>query len=148
MRFVAHWGCGGRVVSTSWGESLVPTGTGPGERRVRRASLGFGSDERSTLERAAGKRARRPVDLYEYQARDLFAAHGVPVCRADRRDARGGRAAARELGGTVVVKAQVKTGGRGKAGGVKLAELARRGAGAGRGDPRAWTSRATPCTGC
>jgi succinyl-CoA synthetase beta subunit len=62
------------------------------------------------------------VDLYEYQAKDLFAAHGVPVLpgRTVQTAAEAGEAAA-ELGGTVVVKAQVKTGGRGKAGGVKLA---------------------------
>jgi succinyl-CoA synthetase beta subunit len=62
------------------------------------------------------------VDLYEYQAKDLFAAHGVPVLPgkvADTPDE--ARAVAEELGQTVVVKAQVKTGGRGKAGGVKLA---------------------------
>ena len=63
------------------------------------------------------------MDLFEYQARDMFERHGVPVL--------GGvvattpaeaRTAAEQLGGgTVVVKAQVKTGGRGKAGGVKLA---------------------------
>jgi succinyl-CoA synthetase beta subunit len=62
------------------------------------------------------------VDLYEYQAKDLFHAHGVPVLpgRVATTSAQA-RAAAAELGGTVVVKAQVKTGGRGKAGGVKLA---------------------------
>ena len=64
------------------------------------------------------------MDLYEYQARDMFEKHGVPVL--------GGivattpaeaRAAAEKLGGgVVVVKAQVKVGGRGKAGGVKLAK--------------------------
>jgi succinyl-CoA synthetase beta subunit len=62
------------------------------------------------------------VDLYEYQAKDLFGAHGVPVLPgsvADTPDQ--ARAIAEELGQTVVVKAQVKTGGRGKAGGVKLA---------------------------
>lgn len=63
------------------------------------------------------------MDLYEYQARDLFEAHGVPVLRgivATTPDE--AQAAATELGGgTVVVKAQVKVGGRGKAGGVKLA---------------------------
>ncbi|MDU7239524.1 ADP-forming succinate--CoA ligase subunit beta [Actinomyces sp.] len=63
------------------------------------------------------------MDLYEYQARDLFEAHGVPVLRgivATTPDE--AQAAANELGGgTVVVKAQVKVGGRGKAGGVKLA---------------------------
>jgi len=63
------------------------------------------------------------VDLYEYQAKDLFGAHGVPVvpgriCTTPQE----AREAAAEIGGLVVVKAQVKTGGRGKAGGVKLAE--------------------------
>ena len=62
------------------------------------------------------------MDLYEHQARDVFAAHGVPVPRgavADTADEAEVRA--RELDGPVVVKAQVKTGGRGKAGGVQLA---------------------------
>jgi succinyl-CoA synthetase beta subunit len=63
------------------------------------------------------------VDLFEYQARDLFAKHGVPVLSAKIADTpEEAEAAAAELGGRVVVKAQVKTGGRGKAGGVKLAE--------------------------
>ncbi len=63
------------------------------------------------------------VDLFEYQARDLFEAHGVPVLRGiTARTPQEARAAAEELGtDVVVVKAQVKTGGRGKAGGVKLA---------------------------
>ncbi|BDI23802.1 ADP-forming succinate--CoA ligase subunit beta [Herbiconiux sp. L3-i23] len=62
------------------------------------------------------------MDLYEYQARDMFESYGVPVLPgivADNPDEV--RAAAEKLGGTVVVKAQVKTGGRGKAGGVKVA---------------------------
>jgi succinyl-CoA synthetase beta subunit len=64
------------------------------------------------------------VDLYEYQAKDLFAKHGVPIGPGQRvaEDPDGVAAAAEEFGGRVVVKAQVKTGGRGKAGGVKLAE--------------------------
>jgi succinyl-CoA synthetase beta subunit len=63
------------------------------------------------------------VDLFEYQARDLFAKHGVPVLDAKIADTPAeAEAVAAELGGKVVVKAQVKTGGRGKAGGVKLAE--------------------------
>jgi succinyl-CoA synthetase beta subunit len=63
------------------------------------------------------------VDLYEYQAKDLFAAHGVPVLPgAVATTPAQARAAAARVGQTVVVKAQVKTGGRGKAGGVKLAE--------------------------
>ena len=62
------------------------------------------------------------MDLYEYQAKDLFAAHGVPVLPG-RTVTTADEAAvvATEIGGAVVVKAQVKTGGRGKAGGVKLA---------------------------
>ncbi|MBR7826275.1 ADP-forming succinate--CoA ligase subunit beta [Actinospica sp. MGRD01-02] len=63
------------------------------------------------------------MDLFEYQARDLFAKHGVPVLSAKIADTpEEAEAVAAELGGKVVVKAQVKTGGRGKAGGVKLAE--------------------------
>ncbi|WP_326571635.1 ADP-forming succinate--CoA ligase subunit beta [Actinacidiphila glaucinigra] len=62
------------------------------------------------------------MDLFEYQARELFARHGVPVLDAHVVDDPAEvRAAAERLGGQVVVKAQVKTGGRGKAGGVKLA---------------------------
>jgi len=63
------------------------------------------------------------VDLYEYQAKDLFAAHGVPVGPGQRvvTDASAAKDAAAEFGVPVVIKAQVKTGGRGKAGGVKLA---------------------------
>ncbi|MBO0828941.1 MAG: ADP-forming succinate--CoA ligase subunit beta [Streptosporangiales bacterium] len=63
------------------------------------------------------------MDLYEYQAKELFAKHGVPVMPqevAETPDA--ARIAAERFADTVVVKAQVKTGGRGKAGGVKLAE--------------------------
>nr|WP_218891304.1 ADP-forming succinate--CoA ligase subunit beta [Actinomycetospora corticicola] len=61
--------------------------------------------------------------MYEYQAKDLFAAHGVPVLPGRTVDtASDAETAAGEIGGAVVVKAQVKTGGRGKAGGVKLAK--------------------------
>ncbi|MFI2488175.1 ADP-forming succinate--CoA ligase subunit beta [Promicromonospora kroppenstedtii] len=63
------------------------------------------------------------MDLFEYQARDIFEKHGVPVLggvvATTVEEAREG--AEKLGGGTVVVKAQVKTGGRGKAGGVKLA---------------------------
>jgi succinyl-CoA synthetase beta subunit len=64
------------------------------------------------------------VDLFEYQARDLFEAHGVPVLKAVVADTpEQAIEAARTIGGAVVVvKAQVKAGGRGKAGGVKLAK--------------------------
>ena len=62
------------------------------------------------------------MDLYEYQARDLFEKHGVPVLPGVVASTPDEAAqAAQQLGGLVVVKAQVKTGGRGKAGGVKLA---------------------------
>jgi succinyl-CoA synthetase beta subunit len=66
------------------------------------------------------------VDLFEYQARDLFEAHGVPVLGgAVAFTPEEAGAAAASMGGRVVVKAQVKVGGRGKAGGVKLAESAK-----------------------
>ncbi|MEU1188714.1 ADP-forming succinate--CoA ligase subunit beta [Streptomyces sp. NPDC005859] len=62
------------------------------------------------------------MDLYEHQARELFAQHGILVPRAEVTDSpKEARVIARRLGGRVVVKAQVKTGGRGKAGGVRLA---------------------------
>ncbi|RSN48420.1 ADP-forming succinate--CoA ligase subunit beta [Streptomyces sp. WAC 04229] len=62
------------------------------------------------------------MDLYEHQARELFAEHGIVVPRADVTDSPArAREIARALGGRAVVKAQVKTGGRGKAGGVRLA---------------------------
>jgi succinyl-CoA synthetase beta subunit len=63
------------------------------------------------------------MDLFEYQARDLFESNSVPVLAgAVATTAEQARKAAAEIGGRVVVKAQVKVGGRGKAGGVKLAE--------------------------
>jgi len=65
------------------------------------------------------------VDLFEYQARDLFEAHQIPVLAgAVAATPEAAEAAADKMGGKVVVKAQVKIGGRGKAGGVKLAENA------------------------
>ena len=63
------------------------------------------------------------MDLFEYQARDIFEKHGVPVLAAAiATTAEEAEKAAEAIGGKVVVKAQVKVGGRGKAGGVKLAE--------------------------
>jgi succinyl-CoA synthetase beta subunit len=63
------------------------------------------------------------VDLYEYQGKELFRRFGIPVSDGRLATSPGeARAAAEELGGRVVVKAQVLTGGRGKAGGIKLAE--------------------------
>ena len=63
------------------------------------------------------------MDLFEYQARDLFESHSIPVLGgAVAFTPEEAEAAAAKMGGKVVVKAQVKVGGRGKAGGVKLAE--------------------------
>ena len=65
------------------------------------------------------------MDLFEYQARDLFESHQIPVLAgAVATTPEQAHAAATKMGGKVVVKAQVKVGGRGKAGGVKLAENA------------------------
>ncbi|EST39329.1 succinyl-CoA synthetase subunit beta [Streptomycetaceae bacterium MP113-05] len=62
------------------------------------------------------------MDLFEYQARDIFAKHDVPVLAGEVIDTpEAAREVTERLGGRAVVKAQVKTGGRGKAGGVKLA---------------------------
>jgi succinyl-CoA synthetase beta subunit len=65
---------------------------------------------------------RPALDLYEYQGKQLFELYGIPV--SDGRfvtSPEEARTAAEEIGGEVVVKAQVLTGGRGKAGGIKLA---------------------------
>ncbi|WP_226346576.1 ADP-forming succinate--CoA ligase subunit beta [Agilicoccus flavus] len=69
------------------------------------------------------------MDLFEYQARDMFEKHGVPVLAGEVAETVEQAAAAAERvgarsGGVTVVKAQVKTGGRGKAGGVKVAKTA------------------------
>ena len=69
------------------------------------------------------------MDLFEYQARDIFEKHGVPVLAGKfAATPEQAKAAAEEVGaksgGVTVVKAQVKTGGRGKAGGVKVAKSA------------------------
>jgi succinyl-CoA synthetase beta subunit len=62
------------------------------------------------------------LDLYEFQARDLFEKYQVPVLQGlIATTPEQAQKAAEQIGGTVVVKAQVKTGGRGKAGGVKVA---------------------------
>ena len=62
------------------------------------------------------------MKLQEYRSKEILARHGVPVAPGETAtDAAGARAAAERIGGPVVVKAQVLVGGRGKAGGVKLA---------------------------
>ena len=64
------------------------------------------------------------MDLYDYQARDLFERNTRCRCSpvSSPTHLEEVKAAAEKLGGVVVVKAQVKTGGRGKAGGVKVAQ--------------------------
>lgn len=83
-------------------------------------------DVRATLTRnssALGAEWECSVDLFEYQARNLFEKYGVPVLPGIVADTpEEVRAAAQKLGGVTVVKAQVKIGGRGKAGGVKVAK--------------------------
>ncbi|WP_144793529.1 ADP-forming succinate--CoA ligase subunit beta [Kocuria palustris] len=65
------------------------------------------------------------MDLFEYQARDIFEKHGVPVLQGIvATTPEEAKAAAEKIGGVTVVKAQVKVGGRGKAGGVKVAKTA------------------------
>ncbi len=63
------------------------------------------------------------MDLFEYQGKELFARHGIPVPSGEAAETpEAARTAAERIGGRVVVKAQVQVGGRGKAGGIKLAE--------------------------
>ena len=88
------------------------------------------------------------VNLHEYQARTLLKAAGIPMLDGDVASTpTEAEAIARRLGGTVVIKAQVHAGGRGKAGGVKLA----RNAGEAPTTPRrfwAWRSRVSPSRRC
>src|SRR5436190_11556838 len=71
---------------------------------------------------SAPARLARAMDLYEYQGKELFKRHGIAVSEGRLATTPlEARAAAEELGEPVVVKAQVLTGGRGKAGGIKLA---------------------------
>jgi succinyl-CoA synthetase beta subunit len=86
--------------------------------------LAHPSAHRGRAEREPGRLARA-LDLCEYQGKALFARYGIPVSEGRLATTpEEARAAAEELGGPVVVKAQVLTGGRGKAGGIKLAETA------------------------
>ena len=72
--------------------------------------------------RSGGGRLARALDLHEYQGKELFRRYGIPVSEGILATSpEGARAAAETLGGPVVVKAQVLIGGRGKAGGIKLA---------------------------
>ena len=88
------------------------------------------------------------MDLYEYQGKQLFARFGIPVSDGVvATTPEEARAAAEQLGGPVVVKAQVLVGGRGKAGGIKLAATPDE-AEAKAGQSSASTSAATSCAGC
>src|ERR671925_2020750 len=94
----------------------------PGRRRSA-----CGDPRRRSLPFAASLVAPRldsgRVDLYEYQGKELFRRYGIPVSEGKLATTpEEARAAAVEIGAQVVVKAQVLTGGRGKAGGVKLAD--------------------------
>src|SRR6185437_8228373 len=122
-----HARCDARVSTSCRVRAVSSTGrvARDGARRRRRRR------RRSPPRRPAGAAAagRAPtlesaaVDLYEYQGKELFGRFGIPVSEGRLATTpEEARRAAEELGGPVVVKAQVLTGGRGKAGGVKLAQ--------------------------
>jgi succinyl-CoA synthetase beta subunit len=100
---------------------------GSARRRARARLLVDAAVTRRAARRKQRTEIGPPVDLFEYQAKELFAEYGVPVPKdkvADTPEEAREITAAFAAEGTpeVVVKAQVKTGGRGKAGGVKLAD--------------------------
>jgi succinyl-CoA synthetase beta subunit len=65
------------------------------------------------------------MKLHEYQSKQIFANHGIPILQGRiALSAVEARAIAEELGGRVVIKSQVLTGGRGKAGGIRLVHTA------------------------
>src|SRR5204863_2947997 len=114
----APFGPSSPKISPSGTVNVAPSSACTSPYRFRRPSTTIASTafEPTRLTSAA-------VDLYEYQGKELFRRFDIPV--SDGRlatSAAEARAAAEELDGRVVVKAQVLTGGRGKAGGVKLAE--------------------------
>ena len=146
MRCVAHWTV--RVASgiDAVGCFTGATVTGPGQRgaRVRRRV----SARATRWGRLRDSGRGEPVDLYEYQAKDLFAQHGVPVCRAGPsrrpRRPRGGPRARRDRGRQGAGEDR-----RPRQGRRRQARRDRRGGGgARRRTSSAWTSRATPCTRC
>ena len=126
---------GGRHRSrrATWARSRPPgsPGSSPPVRRSTRSASG--SRRRSTRARRRRSSARlslrrperkaRPVDLFEYQGKQYFARYGIPVSPGGVADTVDEAVApGRRVGYPVVVKAQVKVGGRGKAGGIKLAD--------------------------
>src|ERR687893_574993 len=87
------------------------------------ALIGADSSEATARDETRRLVGSAPVDLYEYQGKELFGRFGIPVSEGRvATTPEEARQAAAELGGQVVVKAQVLTGGRGKAGGIKLAD--------------------------
>ncbi len=83
------------------------------------------------------------MDLLEYQGKQLFARHGVPVpAGKPARTVEEAVAAADEIGYPCAVKAQVQIGGRGKLGGIKIAHEPGRGRGTRRARSSGWTSAA------
>ena len=98
-------------------------------------------------DRRQQRRRGRRVDLYEYQGKQYFARFGIPTSPGGVADTVEEAVEQAETAGyPVVVKAQVKVGGRGKAGGIKLANDAGRGRARPPRPSSAWTSRATSCT--
>src|SRR5215216_6637738 len=90
-------------------------------RPLCRAGIAPGG--RPTGSKAASGRLSRPVDLLEFQGKQLFARHGVPVPEGEVADSVDAAVAAAErIGYPCVIKAQVQIGGRGKAGGIKVAQ--------------------------
>ena len=89
------------------------------------------------------------MDLMEYQAKELFAKHGVTMTLGKVVEtAEEAKAAAEEIGGVTVIKAQVKAGGRGKAGGVKIAKTPEEAYEHAQARSSGWRSRTSPSTGC
>ncbi len=84
------------------------------------------------------------MNLHEYQSKRIFAQHGIPIPHGEvAMTPSEVRDIAVRMGKPVVVKSQVLVGGRGKAGGIKLADDSRGRGGRGRRRSSAWTSRAT-----
>src|SRR6478672_11642346 len=106
--------------SRTWrGRSSSTRACGQGRRRTPTSTR----SGRTRASRRSSARLARGLDLYEYQGKELFRRAGIPGSEGRLATSpEEARAAAQELGGQVVVKAQVLAGGRGKAGGVKLAE--------------------------
>src|SRR5512146_840472 len=89
---------------------------------VRGLSMAVDKVPRASPANPSPQTDSEPMDLFEYQAKELFAKHNVPTTPGRvTESAEDAKAIAEEIGKPVMVKAQVKVGGRGKAGGVKHA---------------------------